>query len=140
MDSPQCRKPTPVVCAENKQINRWNEIFSKNNEEYFLQIFSKKYSFIKLRKIHNSLKSFDLEHDMTLNSSNKLNSSNLCFLIGLNTRYEGSYFNTKLRQRYLKGNFKIISVNSFLDLTIRKKRGLSQVRKGGSLGMLSLAR
>ena len=83
-----------------------------------LIIFSKKYSFIKLRKINNNLKSFDLEHNMILNSSDKLNNSNLCFLIGLNTRYEGSYFNTKLRQRYLKGNFKIISVSSFLNLTI----------------------
>jgi len=83
-----------------------------------LILFSKKYFFIKLRKIDGNLKSVDLEHNMLLNSANKLNQSNLCFLISINTRYEGSYLNIKLRQRHLKGNFKIISVGSFLDLTI----------------------
>jgi len=55
---------------------------------------------------------------MTLNSVNKLNNSTLCLLFGINSRYEGSYLNLKLRQRHLKGNFKIISVGSSVDLTI----------------------
>ena len=83
-----------------------------------LILFSKKYFFIKLRKMSGNLKSVDLEHDMLLNSANKLNESNICFLISVNTRYEGSYLNIKLRQRHLKGNFKIISIGSFLDITV----------------------
>jgi len=38
-------------------------------------------------------------------------------LIGLNTRYEGSFLNLKLKQRYLKGNFKILSLNAITELT-----------------------
>ena len=83
-----------------------------------LILFSKKYSFIKLRKITGELKSVDLEHNFVLNLDDNLSESNICFLIGVNTRYEGSILNIKLRQRYLKGNFKIVSIGSFLDLTI----------------------
>ena len=83
-----------------------------------LILFSKKYFFIKLRKLSGNLKSVDLEHNILLNSSDKLANSSLCFLISVNPRYEGSYLNIKLRQRYLKGNFKIISIGSFLDLTV----------------------
>ena len=43
--------------------------------------------------------------------------SSLCLLIGTNSRYEGSSLNLKLRQRYFKGNFKFISIGSFLNLT-----------------------
>ena len=38
-------------------------------------------------------------------------------MVGINTRYEGSYLNLRLRQRYLKGNFKFLSIGSLLDLT-----------------------
>jgi NADH-quinone oxidoreductase subunit G len=38
-------------------------------------------------------------------------------LVGVNTRFEGSYLNIKLRQRYKKGNFKIFSLGSLTDLT-----------------------
>ena len=78
-----------------------------------LILFSKKYSFIKLRKLEGELKSVDLEHNFVLNLTDNLSESNICFLIGLNTRYEGSMLNIKLRQRYLKGNFKIVSIGSF---------------------------
>ena len=50
--------------------------------------------------------------------SSQLNQSNLCILFGLNSRYESSSFNVKLRKRYLKGNFKIVSFGSFNELTI----------------------
>ena len=103
------------------KINNLSIVFGSNLSLEVLNLlilFSKKYHFIKLRKMSGNLKSVDLEHNLLLNSSNKLNSSNLCFLIGVNTRYEGSYLNIKLRQRYLKGNFRIISIGSFLDLTI----------------------
>ena len=83
-----------------------------------LILFSKKYNFIKLRKIEGNVKSSDFENNILLESIEKLNNSNLCFLIGVNARYEGSHFNLKLRQCYLKGNFKIVSLGSSLDLTV----------------------
>lgn len=89
-----------------------------------LFLLEKKYSFIQLRKISYSYINLDLEYKFLTNSVNnikKLNTSNLCFLIGINTRYEGSILNIKLRQRYLKGNFKIFSLNSLLDLTFSTK-------------------
>ena len=60
------------------------------------------------------------ESNFQINSATNnenLKSSNLCILIGVNTRYEGSYLNLKLRQRYLKGNFKLFSLESLTDLT-----------------------
>jgi len=38
-------------------------------------------------------------------------------MFGLNSRYEGSTFNSALRKRYLKGNFKLVSLSSCKDLT-----------------------
>jgi hypothetical protein len=35
----------------------------------------------------------------------------------VNTRYEGSNLNLKLRERYKKGNFKVVSIGSIVDLT-----------------------
>ena len=102
-------------------INYLTIVFGLNSSLEVLNLlilFSKKYSFIKLRKINGHIKSVDFEHNLLLNSSNNLQKSNLCFLIGVNTRYEGSYLNIKLRQRHLKGDFKIVSLGSFIDLTI----------------------
>nr|YP_010377442.1 NADH dehydrogenase subunit 11 [Hemiaulus sinensis]QYB23178.1 NADH dehydrogenase subunit 11 [Hemiaulus sinensis] len=82
-----------------------------------LNLFAKKYSFIKLRKSEGSQLNNDDESSIMLNSVNSLNESDLCLLIGINTRYEGSNLNLKLRKRYLKGNFKLISINSLIDLT-----------------------
>ena len=62
----------------------------------------------------------DLETNFQMNSGSSvtdLASSSLCLLVGTNTRYEGSSLNLKLRQRYFKGNFKFISIGSFLNLT-----------------------
>lgn len=86
----------------------------------FLLILSQNYSFIKLRraesfKIHN-----DLESVFQLNiacDKIKLNSSTLCLLISNNVRYEGSSLNLNLRQRFLKGNFKCLTIGSLIDLT-----------------------
>jgi hypothetical protein len=39
-------------------------------------------------------------------------------LIGVNTRYEGSNLNLHLRNRFLKGNFKITSIGSVIDSNI----------------------
>ena len=62
----------------------------------------------------------NLEQSFQINSAtslSKLSASSLCVLIGTNSRYEGSYLNLKLRQRYLKGNFKLLTIGSLLDLT-----------------------
>jgi NADH dehydrogenase/NADH:ubiquinone oxidoreductase subunit G len=49
-----------------------------------------------------------------------LSKSSLCLLTGVNTRYESSTLNLQLRQRYLKGNFEILSFSSLVDLTFPK--------------------
>lgn len=87
-----------------------------------LTFFSKKYSFIKLRRAENQMTNNDFEKNFLANKPNQLindlKKSNLCFLIGLNSRYENPSFNLKLRKRYLQGGFKILSVGSVKDLTI----------------------
>ena len=86
----------------------------------FLSLMSQINPFIKIKRAENLKINSDLETDFQVNSATstpELNFSSLCLLIGTNTRYEGSLLNLKLRQRYLKGNFKFISVGSFLNLT-----------------------
>ncbi len=87
-----------------------------------LVLFSKKYSFINLRKSENNLTENDQENLFLTNNqsvaSKQLNFSNLCLLVGINSRYESSQLNILLRKRYLKGDFKIFSFGSFTDLTI----------------------
>ena len=103
------------------QIKHLSIVFNANVSLEVLNLlilFSKKYSFIRLRKSEGDLKNTDLEHSSLLNSIEDLSNSSLCFLFGVNARYEGSYLNLKLRQRYLKGGFKIISLGSSLDLTV----------------------
>ena len=86
-----------------------------------LRMFSNKYSFIKLRKAENSLKNNDLEQNFRTSNHNKLtqqlNNSNICLLVGLNSRYESSSLNVKLRKRYLAGDFKVFSLGASSDLT-----------------------
>jgi len=80
-----------------------------------------KYSFIKIRTTEINGQTNDLESSYQIssktNGSVNLLKSDLCILINVNTRYEGSYLNLKLRKRYLTGNFCIISLSSLLDLT-----------------------
>nr|YP_009688015.1 NADH dehydrogenase subunit 11 [Haslea nusantara]QDX17605.1 NADH dehydrogenase subunit 11 [Haslea nusantara] len=85
-----------------------------------LIIISQVSSFIKIKKAENLTLNNDLESNFQVNSATNsatLMSSSLCLLLGTNTRYEGSYLNLKLRQRYFKGNFKVLSIGSLLDLT-----------------------
>lgn len=107
-------KLTKLLVILNKNANL--EVIS------LLMLLNKKYSFIKLRKSEGNFKSVDLESGFTtkLNmiSDYQLNKSNLCLLLNLNTRYEASSLNLKLRKRYLKGNFEIFNLNSNLELTI----------------------
>ena len=77
-------------------------------------------SFIKVRRVEKISMDTNLEQSFQINSAtslSKLSSSSLCLLIGTNSRYEGSSLNLKLRQRYLKGNFKLLTIGSLLDLT-----------------------
>lgn len=90
-----------------------------------LTMFSKKYSFIKLRKAENGTTTVDLESSFLASSSKvltqSLDNSTVCLLVGLNPRYESSSLNMKLRKRYLSGNFKVYSLSSTLDLTFPVK-------------------
>ena len=98
-------------------------VFSNNvsNEVLsLLLLLSKKYSFMQLRKSEPSKIENDLESNFLLNSATnkqQLAQSKMCLLIGLNARYEGSSLNLKLRHRYLKGDFKVVSLGTAIDLT-----------------------
>lgn len=86
-----------------------------------LTLLAKKYSFIKLRKSENGLEKNDFEKYFTTNEHKtivrQLNNSNLCLLVGLNSRYESSSLNIKLRKRFLGGDFKIFSLGAMVNLT-----------------------
>lgn len=87
-----------------------------------LQLFSSKYSsFINLRKFEGNLNSIDIDSNFLTHSSkilkNKLETSNLCFLINLNSRYESVNFNLNLRKQYFKGNLEVITLGSNKNLT-----------------------
>jgi hypothetical protein len=83
---------------------------------------SQNYSFITLKKTEQLEINTDLEFVFQLNNATKntkLSSSTLCLLVSTNSRYEGYYLNLKLRQRYLKGNFKCLVIGSLIDLTFK---------------------
>ena len=86
-----------------------------------LLIFSQKYPFICLRKIEHQQFNNDLESNFMNKSKDnfftKLKLSNYSMLLGFNPRYEALPIQLKLRQRYLKGNFKLISLSSNINLT-----------------------
>jgi len=87
-----------------------------------LKALSQKYPFFKLRKSNVQNITNDLEQNYLLNSNindSKIIDSNICLLIGLNPRYEGSKLNLKLRTRYLKGDFKVFTLSSLMDLTFQ---------------------
>ena len=85
-----------------------------------LVIISKKYNFINLRKIDSASIKNDLDTQFMLNSladKNEFDKSNLCLLVNINSRFEGTTLNLKLRKRFLKGNFKVASIGSLSNLT-----------------------
>ena len=85
-----------------------------------LKIMEQNYPYLKLRRAEELNISNDYEFDFQLNGvshSNQLKSSTLCLLVGTNPRYEGYHLNLNLRQRYLKGNFRCLTLGSFVDLT-----------------------
>ena len=73
---------------------------------------SQNYSFVTLRRAELIKINTDMESTFQLNNVSdniKLSSSTLCLLISTNPRYEGFYLNLNLRQRILKGNFKMFN-------------------------------
>nr|YP_009495488.1 NADH dehydrogenase subunit 11 [Toxarium undulatum]AWQ64135.1 NADH dehydrogenase subunit 11 [Toxarium undulatum] len=85
-----------------------------------LTMLTNQFPFITLRTLETSFDNIDINstHLLTNQIIDKhFNNVTLCFLIGLNTRFEGSSLNLKLRQRYLQGNFFIYSINSLIDYT-----------------------
>jgi len=86
-----------------------------------LYLLKQNCSLIELRKIENyvSLPN-DLEFNYQLSSftkTPKLQMSTLGILLNTNPRYEGYVLNLSLRQRFLKGDFKLFNIGSMLDLT-----------------------
>ena len=82
-----------------------------------LNILTRKYSFFKLRQTESQHINVDIEQNYLLNLHNKILMSDICLLVGLNLRYEGSNLNLRLRSRFLKGNFKVIQIGSLINLT-----------------------
>lgn len=87
-----------------------------------LYLFNCKYSsFIILRKFEGNLSTTDFDANLISHSSTVINKnlmeSNLSLLVGLYSRYEGTNLNLNLRNRYLKGNFKVINIGSNKNLT-----------------------
>jgi NADH dehydrogenase/NADH:ubiquinone oxidoreductase subunit G len=85
-----------------------------------LYLFKQNCSFVELRKVESHKVSNDLEFQYQLASSTKkpkLHMSTLGILVNTNPRYEGYVLNLSLRQRFLKGDFKLLNLGSMLDLT-----------------------
>jgi NADH dehydrogenase/NADH:ubiquinone oxidoreductase subunit G len=86
-----------------------------------INILTQRYSFSNLKSVASSTdRSTDFETTFQLNAlSNyqKLKSSDLCLLIGTNSRFESFRINLMLRQRVLKGGFSCILFSSLIDLT-----------------------
>jgi len=85
-----------------------------------LYLFKQNCSFVELRKVESHKASNDLEFQYQLSSSTKkpkLHMSTLGILVNTNPRYEGYVLNLSLRQRFLKGDFKLLNLGSMLDLT-----------------------
>lgn len=86
-----------------------------------LYILNQSCSFVKLKTVEKNTVNNDLESNYQLSASSekpKLQMSTLGLLIGTNPRYEGYLLNLSLRQRFLKGNFKLLTIGPTLDLTI----------------------
>jgi hypothetical protein len=86
-----------------------------------LYLIKQNCSLIKLRKVESHRSLNDLESGYQLSSMTqkpKLHMSSLCILLNTNPRYEGYVLNLSLRQRFLKGDFKLLNIGSMLDLTV----------------------
>ena len=83
-------------------------------------LLKNKFKFIDLRKIDGENFDVSLTRNFTLNSLvnvKDINLSDLVLMCGVNTRYEGYVLNLKIRQRFLKGDLKVLSLGSLIDYT-----------------------
>ena len=86
-----------------------------------LYILEQNNFFIKLRRVDSTYIDNDFESNYLLNDSiskSKLHSSTLGLLLNTDPRHEGYVLNLNLRLRFLKGDFKLLSIGSFLDITL----------------------
>jgi len=91
--------------------------FSINIETLnFLILLQNSFSFLKLKKIEKTKNELDFQIELQSNKAiTKLWKFDLCILVDLNLRSEAPLLNLRLRQRYLKGHFKIFTFFSLLD-------------------------
>jgi NADH dehydrogenase/NADH:ubiquinone oxidoreductase subunit G len=85
-----------------------------------LYLLKQNCSLIDLRKVENFKLVNDLESTYQLSpliQPPKIQMSTLAILLNTNPRYEGYVLNLNLRQRFFKGDFKLFSIGSMLDLT-----------------------
>lgn len=105
------------------RINPFIIVFNENSSIEVISILlllERKYSFFQLRKTNKAKVINDFESNLQLNNimkPNLLNSSDLCLIVGTNTRYESPYLNLKLKKRFAKGSFQIFSIGSPTNLT-----------------------
>lgn len=86
-----------------------------------LYLIEQSCSIVKLRRVESYNSFNDLESNYQLSpmtQKSKLHMSSLCILLNTNPRYEGYVLNLSLRQRFLKGDFKLLNIGSNLDLTV----------------------
>lgn len=107
------------------KVNPFMMVFDENSPNEVVSILLllvKKYSIFKLRRTTKTGTSTDFESNLQLNNvtdTDSINSSNLCLLIGTDTRYESPYLNLKLKKRFAKGNFNVFSIGSPANLTFK---------------------
>lgn len=85
-----------------------------------LYLLKQNCSLVELRKVDSYKFSNDLESHYQLSSliqKPKIYMSTLAILLNTNPRYEGYVLNLSLRQRFLKGDFKLFNIGSMSDLT-----------------------
>jgi len=106
-------KPHKITICVTSNVNL--EVLS------LLLVLSNKYPFFILRQSEFYKIENDIEMDYLLNPSvtlANLRTTNVCMLIGLNTRYESFNLNLRLKSRQLKGDFSLLTIGSLTDLTI----------------------
>lgn len=102
---------------KNKSINFFYIIYENVNIDLLclLSLFKQRYLFIKLkyifsRKLNNNTESNFLFHKI------KFENIDFCLLININLNLENTSLNLKLKQRILKGNFKLLFISSYFHL------------------------
>lgn len=78
-----------------------------------LTFFEQKYFFIKLIRYQQKNNCFDIENNLLLNDLS-LKKTNVSLLIGTNVNFECTNLSLKLKQKKIKGNFKLFSLSSNL--------------------------